>query len=56
MLADRWPAWGHRKIAELARTDGHPVTDSTALRTLKRNGRVLAPDYTRERSEPPRVC
>ena len=51
MLADRWPAWGHRKIAELARTDGHPVSDSTALRTLKRNGRVLAPDYTRERRD-----
>jgi transposase InsO family protein len=50
-LADLWPAWGHRKIAELARTDGHPVSDSTALRTLKRNGRVLAPDYTRERRD-----
>ena len=45
-LADRWPGWGHRKIAQIARTDGHPVSDSTALRALKRNGRVFAPGYT----------
>ena len=50
-LADRWPAWGHRKIAELARSDGQPVSYSAALRALKRNGRVLAPDYTRERRD-----
>ena len=50
-LADRWPAWGHRKIAQLARTDGESVSDSTALRALRRNARVLAPDYTRERRD-----
>ncbi len=50
-LADRWPAWGHRKIAQIARTDGHPVSDSTALRALKRTGRVLAADDTRERRD-----
>ena len=50
-LADLWPVWGHSKIAQLARTDGHPVSDSTALRALKRNDRVLAPDYTRERRD-----
>ena len=50
-LADLWPVWGYRKIAQLARTDGHPVSDSTALRALKRNDRVLAPDYTRERPD-----
>ena len=50
-VADRWPAWGHRKIAQITRTDGTPVSDSTALRALKRNGRVLSPDYTRERRD-----
>lgn len=50
-LADRWPAWGHRKIAELARTDGQPVSYSTALRALKHAGRVLTPDYARQRRD-----
>lgn len=49
--ADAWPAWGHRKIAALARIDGTAVSDSTALRALKRNGRVLEPDYTRQRRD-----
>jgi transposase InsO family protein len=49
--ADRWPAWGHRKIAQLARTDGIAVSDSTALRALRRAGRVLAPDYARQRRD-----
>jgi putative transposase len=50
-LADQWPAWGHRKVAQIARTDGHPVSDATALRALKRSGRVFAADYTRERRD-----
>jgi transposase InsO family protein len=50
-VADRWPAWGHRKIAQIARTGGTAVSDSTALRALKRNGRVLKPDYTRQRRD-----
>ena len=50
-LADQWPAWGHRKIAALARTGGHLVSESTALRVMRRAGRVLAPDYTRERRD-----
>ena len=50
-LADEWSAWGHRTIAELARSDGTLVSDSTALRALKRTGRVLPPDYTRERRD-----
>lgn len=49
--ADAWPAWGHRKIAQLVRVDGTAVSDSTALRALKRSGRVLAPDYTRQRRD-----
>jgi putative transposase len=50
-VADTWPEWGHRKIAQIARTDGLDVTDSTALRALKRVGRVLAVDYTTERRD-----
>jgi putative transposase len=50
-LADEWPAWGHRKITELARSDGQSVSYSTALRALKRTGRVLTPDYTRQRRD-----
>ena len=37
--ADRFPAWGHRKIAMLMRVDGHRGPDSTVLRALKRTGR-----------------
>jgi putative transposase len=50
-VADRWPAWGHRKVAQIARTDGLAVSNSTALRALKRQGRVLEPDYTRQRRD-----
>jgi transposase InsO family protein len=50
-VADAWPPWGHRKIAELARLDGTAVSDSTALRALKRHGRVLEPDYARQRRD-----
>ena len=50
-LADRWPAWGHRKITALGNADGHPACDSTVLRALRRAGRVLPPDYTRERRD-----
>ncbi len=50
-VADRWPAWGHRKVAELSRVDGTAVSDSTALRALKRNGRVLEADYARQRRD-----
>ena len=50
-LADQWPAWGHRKIAELARIDGQSVSYSTALRALSRRGRVLTPDYACQRRD-----
>lgn len=49
--ADRFPAWGHRKIAMLMRVDGHHAPDSTVLRALKRTGRVLAVDYQAERRQ-----
>lgn len=49
--ADRYPAWGHRKIAELLRVDGHRAPDSTVLRALKRTGRVLSVDYQAERRQ-----
>ena len=50
-VADKWPAWGHRKIAQITRTDGIAVSDSTALRALKRQDRVLSPDYRRARRD-----
>ncbi|HEY4621867.1 MAG TPA: DDE-type integrase/transposase/recombinase, partial [Gaiellaceae bacterium] len=49
--ADRWPAWGHRKIAALIRADGHEAHDSTVLRALRRTGRVLPVDYQAERRQ-----
>ncbi len=49
--ADRFPAWGHRKIAMLMRIDGHHAPDSTVLRALKRTGRVLPVDYQAERRQ-----
>lgn len=49
--ADRFPAWGHRKIAMLMRIDGHHGPDSTVLRALKRTGRVLPVDYQAERRQ-----
>ena len=49
--ADRFPAWGHRKIAMLMRVDGHRGPDSTVLRALKRTGRVLPVDYQAERRQ-----
>jgi transposase InsO family protein len=49
--ADRFPAWGHRKIAMLMRVDGHRGPDSTVLRALRRTGRVLPVDYQAERRQ-----
>ena len=49
--ADRWPAWGHRKIAALLRGDGIEAPDSTVLRALRRTGRVLPVDYQAERRQ-----
>jgi putative transposase len=49
--ADRFPAWGHRKIAMLMRVDGHHGPDSTVLRALKRTGRVLPVGYQAERRQ-----
>jgi putative transposase len=49
--ADRFPAWGHRKIAMLMRVDGHHGPDSTVLRALKRTCRVLPVDYQAERRQ-----
>jgi transposase InsO family protein len=49
--ADRFPAWGHRKLAMLMRVDGHHAPDSTVLRALRRTGRVLPVDYLAERRQ-----
>jgi transposase InsO family protein len=51
VYADRWPAWGHRKIAALLRADGHDAPDSTVLRALRRSGRVLPVDHQAERRQ-----
>ncbi len=50
-IAERYPAWGHRKVWALARHDGHQVTTSTVLRILDDAGLVLKADYQRERRE-----
>lgn len=49
--ADRFPAWGHRKLAMLMRVDGHHAPDSTVLRALRRSGRVQPIDYQAERRQ-----
>ena len=49
--ADRFPAWGHRKVAMLMRVDGLRAPDSTVLRALKRTGRVQPIDYQAERRQ-----
>ncbi len=49
-LAATWDGWGHRKLAELLRTDGtgREVADSTMFRVLDRNGLALPANYTGE--------
>jgi hypothetical protein len=49
--ADRFPAWGHRKLAMLMRVDGHHAPDSTVLRALRSSGRVQPVDYQAERRQ-----
>jgi transposase InsO family protein len=49
--ADRFPAWGHRKLAMLMRVDGHHAPDATVLRPLRRSGRVQPIDYQAERRQ-----
>ena len=51
VYADRFPAWGHRKVGELMRVDGHHAPDSTVLRALRRTGRVQPVDYQAERRQ-----
>jgi putative transposase len=51
-LALEWPAWGHRKIWALLRTDGHrPGSQATVLRALRRRGLIQPPGALRERRE-----
>jgi hypothetical protein len=48
-LAGTWQGWwGHRKIADLLRTDPgrEEASDSTVFRVLDRNGLALQADYT----------
>ena len=50
-IAERFPAWGHRKIWALARHADIAVTESTVLRILDDAGLLLKADYQRERRE-----
>ena len=51
-LALKYPMWGHRKIAWLARHEhGLTVAEATCLRILREEGLVLAVDYVRERRD-----
>jgi len=51
-VALKYPMWGHRKIAWLARHEhGILVADATCLRILREAGLVLPVDYVRERRD-----
>lgn len=51
-LALKYPMWGHRKIAWLARHEhGLHVAEATCLRILREAGLVLPVDYVRERRD-----
>jgi len=50
-IAERYPAWGHRKVWALARHDGYAVTPSTVLRILDDAGLLLKADYQRQRRD-----
>ena len=51
-LALKYPMWGHRKIAWLARHEhGLIVAEATCLRILREAGLVLPIDYVRERRD-----
>jgi putative transposase len=47
--AEQWPAWGYRKIAALMRGDGHPVTNSSVQRALRRRGLLLPQGFRADR-------
>ncbi len=47
--AETWPAWGYRKIAALMRADGHPVTNSSVQRALRRRGLLLPQGFRADR-------
>jgi putative transposase len=47
--AETWPAWGYRKIAALMRADGHPVTNSSVARALRRRGLLLPQGFRADR-------
>ena len=47
--AERWPAWGHRKIAALMRADGHLVSNSTVERALRRRNLLLPQGFRADR-------
>jgi putative transposase len=47
--AEKWPAWGYRKIAALMRADGHQVTNSSVARALQRRGLLLPQGFRADR-------
>ncbi|OBB19138.1 hypothetical protein A5761_06850 [Mycolicibacterium setense] len=47
--AEKWPAWGYRKIAAIMRADGHEVTNSSVARALRRRGLLLPQGFRADR-------
>lgn len=47
--AEKWPAWGYRKIAALMRGDGHQATNSSVARALRRRGLLLPQGFRADR-------
>ena len=47
--AEKWPAWGYRKIAALMRADGYQVTNSSVARALDRRGLLLPQGFRADR-------
>lgn len=50
-MANRWPAWGHRKITALLHADGIECAEATVKRVLARHELLLPVNYTAERRE-----
>jgi putative transposase len=48
-LAQRWDAWGHRKIWRLLRADGHGGSQSSVYRALSRRGLTQPLGYQAQR-------
>lgn len=50
-MANRWPAWGHRKITALLNADQVACCEATVKRVMARHKLLLPVGYTQERRE-----